>query len=445
MPSREPNGHVHRELAATVIPKGSDMRAHITVILSITFCFLAHAQSVKTIEKVVGFHNIDVFDGTRRIRRVNVVVVDGMIRAIGAQVSLPAQAEIVEGKGKTLLPGLFDSHTHLGEKFVQQFLRDALDMGITTELEMGGSPVSLEVRKQGCADCADFLTAGRVVTAPGGHPTQMGGPPIPTLSESDDAHIQAFVDARIAEGSDYIKIIDEHRFPTLTSIQLQGIVVAAHRRNTMAIAHIGSQREAVACLQAGVDGLAHVFADSPPDANFASLVTRHHAFVITTLTVFESLSAGLNPRWWEKDSWMGRRLTPTMKSSLSLRLPAWPDIHRNYAEQVVAQLHTPGVPLLAGTDSPAPGLAHGPSLHRELELLVDSGLSPSEALTAATFTPARVFGFHDRGRVAVGLRADLLLVRGDPTSDIRAVHNILGVWKLGTRYYPDEPEGSRGH
>jgi len=222
------------------------MRAHITVILSITFCFLAHAQSVKTVEKVVGFHNIDVFDGTRMIRGVNVVVVDGIIRAIGAQVSLPAQADI-------LLPGLFDSHTHLGEKFVQQFLRDALDMGITTELEMGGSPVSLEVRKQGCADCADFLTAGTVVTAPGGHPTQMGGPPIPTLSESDDAHIQAFVDSRLAEGSDYIKIIDEHRFPTLTSVQIQGIVVAAHRRNKMAIAHIGSQREAVECLQAGVE------------------------------------------------------------------------------------------------------------------------------------------------------------------------------------------------
>ena len=156
-------------------------------------------------------------------------------------------------------------------------------------------------------------------------------------------------------------------------------------------------------------------------------------------------SAGLNPRWWENESWIGHRLTPTMKSSLSLHLPAWPDIHRNYAEQVVAQLHTAGVPLLAGTDSPAPGLAHGPSLHRELELLVDSGLSPSEALTAATFTPATVFGFHDRGRVAVGLRADLLLVRGDPTTDIRAVHNIVGVWKLGTRYYPEGPEGSRGH
>ena len=86
------------------------------------------------------------------------------------------------------------------------------------------------------------------------------------------------------------------------------------------------------------------------------------------------------------------------------------------------------------SDAPAPSLVHGLSLHRELELLVCSGLTPLEALVAATSEPARAFGFHDRGRIAVGKRADLLLINGDPTVNITATRDIVGVWKLGVRY-----------
>ena len=358
-----------------------------------------------------------------------------MLLAVAIPQTVLAQAP-ASSKSTVGFPGLIDSHTHLGEMLVRDFVQDALKFGVTTELEMGGSAESLKVRREGCTDCAALLTAGTVVTAPNGHPTQMGGSPIPTLPQADDAHVQAFVDARIAEGSDYIKIIDEHHFPTLSTAQIDAIVVAAHRRNKMAIAHVGTQKEAVECVQAGVDGLAHIFADSSPEPGFAQLVANHHAFVIPTLTVFESLSAGSDKRWWEKESGLAARLTPTMKNTLSIRLPPWPNIHLQYAEQAVARLHEAGIPLLAGTDAPGPGMAHGASLHRELELLVQSGLSPSEALTAATFTPARQFGLHDRGRVAVGLRADLVLVGGDPTADIQALHEIDGVWVLGKRNLP---------
>ena len=105
-----------------------------------------------------------------------------------------------------------------------------------------------------------------------------------------------------------------------------------------------------------------------------------------------------------------------------------------HAQAAVGALRRAGVPVLAGTDAPSPGLAHGLSLHRELELLVLSGLTPSEVLSSATSEPARAFGFHDRGRIAEGLRADLLLVNGDPTVDIRATRDIVGVWKLGVQY-----------
>jgi hypothetical protein len=101
------------------------------------------------------------------------------------------------------------------------------------------------------------------------------------------------------------------------------------------------------------------------------------------------------------------------------------------AVQTVRQLRAAGVPLLAGTDAPNPGTGHGASLHRELELMVRAGLTPTEALRSATSVSARAFALGDRGRIAPGLRADLVLVNGDPTTDITRTRDIVGVWKRG--------------
>ena len=84
------------------------------------------------------------------------------------------------------------------------------------------------------------------------------------------------------------------------------------------------------------------------------------------------------------------------------------------------QLKAANVLILAVTDAPNPGTMHGASIHRELELLVQAGLTPLEALASATSVPAAIFGLADRGRIAPALRADLLLVQGDPTADIQA-------------------------
>ncbi|GAA3131279.1 hypothetical protein GCM10020255_005080 [Rhodococcus baikonurensis] len=98
------------------------------------------------------------------------------------------------------------------------------------------------------------------------------------------------------------------------------------------------------------------------------------------------------------------------------------------------RLYEAGVDVLAGTDAAAvgvPGTAHGVSMHGELELLVDCGLSPAAALRAATLLPAKRFGLDDRGRIALGLQADLVLVDGDPTTDVRQTLSIEGVWRRG--------------
>jgi imidazolonepropionase-like amidohydrolase len=397
-------------------------------------------------EKPLVFRNVDVFDGSRLIRNTTVLVRDGMVRAVGQDIPIPSFAEVVDGKGKTLLPGLIDAHVHFGLSQGEQFLRDALNFGVTTELEMWGSDASIALRNKITAgsikDVADLRTAGTGITVPRGHPTQMGGPPFPTLGPTDD--VQAFVDARIAEGGDYIKIIYEHAFPTLTKQQLEDVVAAAHRRNRLVVVHVTTQRDARDAIAAGVDGLVHIFADSMPEPDFGKFAAEHHVFVIPTLSVVEALTQTSTKSWWQDQPKLTPYITPLMRQMLERKFPPGFGANRKLAnaQAAVVALRRAGVSILAGTDAPAPGMAHGLSLHHELELLVLSGLTPIEALASATSETARAFGFHDRERIAVGTRADLLLVNGDPTVNITATRDIAGVWKLGVRYSRYDSERS---
>ena len=110
------------------------------------------------------------------------------------------------------------------------------------------------------------------------------------------------------------------------------------------------------------------------------------------------------------------------------------------AYDTVRQLVAAGVPVLAGSDAPNPGTAHGVSLHRELELLVQAGLTPEQALAAATSAPAKAFHLKDRGRIAPGMRADLVLVAGDPLKDVRDTRNLVRIWKGGVPFERPVPQ-----
>ncbi|MCM3870121.1 MAG: amidohydrolase family protein [Pyrinomonadaceae bacterium] len=398
---------------------------------------LSGSITAQQAEKPVVFRNVDVFDGSRLIRNTTVLVRDGMVRAIGKDIPIPSFAEVIDGKGKTLLPGLIDAHVHIGSYQPEQWLRDALNFGVTTELEMWGSDESRALRNKitddGIKDMADLRTAGTGITVPRGHPTQMGGPPLPTLGPGDD--VQKFVDARIGEGGDYIKVIYEHAYPTLTKQQLEDVVAAAHRRNRLVVVHVTTQREAHEAIASGADGLAHIFADSMPEPGLAKFAAERNVFVIPTLSVVEAATGTSTKPWWQ-DPKVSSFITPAMRANLERKFPPGfrPDLKFANAVAAVSALRRAGVSILAGTDAPAPSLVHGLSLHHELELLVLSGLTPLEALAAATSEPARAFGFHDRGRIGVGVRADLLLINGDPTANITATRDIVGVWKLGVRY-----------
>ena len=381
-----------------------------------------------------------VFDGEAVLPRASVLIRNGRIAAIGRRVAPPEGATVVDGTGKTLLPGLIDAHAHA----YGTALRDALVMGVTTELDMFTDIATADQLRRdeeygNGEGRADLRTAGTLATAPGGHGTEYGMA-IPTIAVPAEA--QAFVDARIAEGSDYIKIVydDGHAYglsmPTLDRATLTALVEAAHRRGKLAVVHVGDLRSAREALEAGADGLAHLFVDTSPDPGFGKLAASKKAFVIPTLSVLESVAWRDGGAKLAADPRVAPFVLPENERNLKQTFPrreGGPP--RSYAAAVamVRQLEAAGVAILAGTDAPNPGTAHGATIHGEMKLLVEAGLTPTEALRAATSAPAKAFGLDDRGRIAVGKRADLVLVRGDPTSDVGATRDIVAVWKRGVR------------
>ncbi|RDZ29090.1 amidohydrolase [Lysobacter silvisoli] len=387
----------------------------------------------------VAIRDVRVFDGQRMQPATTVLVRDGRIAAIGPQLQIPAGVPVVDGRGGTLLPGLIDAHTHsFGEA-----RRDALRFGVTTELDMFTDHRLLPAagkERQSLArtDRADLWSAGTLVTAKGGHGSEYGLA-IPTLD--DPAQAEAFVRERIAEGSDYIKLVVDNgaaytgkpRIPTLSDAAMQATIVAAHRHDKRALVHVAQVGDARKVIDAGADGLIHIYSDRVADDELVAAIKRRDAFVTPTLSVMATLSRAGEGAKLAADPRIAPMLQPAQKDALNQTFPLPQHIahHLPNALENVRRLHAAGVTLLAGTDAGNPGTTHGASQHAELALLVQAGLSPVEALRAATSAPAQRFGLSDRGRIAAGLRADLVLVDGDPSADITATRAIRAVWKNG--------------
>lgn len=380
--------------------------------------------------------DVRIFDGDAVIEHGSVLVRGGLIAAVGKRIVPPPGAEVIDGAGKTLLPGLIDGHVHVSDSAKVAgplALEQAALYGVTTMLEMGtADPVTyrgfksdLKAGKYPLA--ADLFTAGVPATVPNGHgdPRHLN----PTLTRPEQA--DGWVADRVKDGSDYIKIMQEtfgehgRNIPTLDDATIQAIVVAAHKRGKLTVAHTLEQFRAKNVISDGVDGLAHISPYNPPDADFGTFMKAHHAFQSTNLISYAppAFKAAL-----AADPDLRPLMPGYMIDGLEHARP-FPDAHHDYSMAALKLLVKAGVPIIAGTDI---GYPYAPLLHAELAIMTqDGGMSPIAALRAATSTPASIYHLADRGRIAKGLRADLLLMAGDPTRDILATRHIVRVWLHG--------------
>lgn len=394
--------------------------------------------------------NAQVFDGTTSLGVVTVVVADGTITSILPPAEhTPDADEVVDARGGTLLPGLVDAHVHLrGAGNLGQDLRH----GVTTVLDMFSAPPQFTAMLRGRAarrdDEADLRSSGLMAGAADGWPAVMLPPDpsgwrMPGLSGPGDA--DTFVRDRAREGSDYLKVFVENAAdvsrPTLAPETVAAVTAAARRRGLLTVAHAPTVWATRTAREAGVDVLTHLPLDGALEGDLSGLV------VSPTLTMMRALTDPASAADLLADPRLTRRLPRRVVDALAAGdrggLPTSSAVGASYdhAEANLRRLREAGATILAGTDAnDVPGRAaavlHGASMHLELELLVRAGMSPVEALHAATAAPARVFGLADRGRIAVGARADLLLVDGDPLTDVTATRDVRRVWRAGVGLDP---------
>ncbi|MGI5399330.1 amidohydrolase family protein [Streptomyces sp. CA-135486] len=395
-----------------------------------------------------------VFDGEKPLGVTTVLVEGGHIARIGGDA--PAGAEIVDGSGATLLPGLIDAHVHTS----RDALALALRFGVTTELEMQGTNTR-DNRAHISEDdaVADVRSSGFGITPPGGHPSELfpegfrpgpppgakpaGEPPLMPFSTTPEEAV-AFIPQLIERGSDYIKFmvddgsVEGHPgLPMLDQATLNAGVAEAKKHGMLTIAHALTMDATRMAIEAGIDGLAHLFMDQPHTDEIINLVKTAGVFVVPCVVLNASMM-GITGSDLADDPRVATRLDADWDKALRSAFGHYPQGKIEDVLATVKALADAGVDLLAGTDVSLPlpflgGLAHGASVHHELQYLVQAGLTPAQALRAATATTARRFGLEDRGRIAEGMRADLLLIDGDPTSTISDTLNTRAIWRRGTR------------
>ncbi len=362
--------------------------------------------------------NVRVFDGSGLTAAKDVVIDGGLITSVGDPGTGPVHEQAVDGAGGVLLPGLIDCHVHLdGRAQLELCAR----WGVTTVCDMGTRDVHALDALRALPGLPTVLRAGVPASAPGGtHVAKMGFPADSAVP--DPAQAARFVADQVAAGSDFVKIIvEDPKIPGTKALPpptLAALVVAAHEAGRLVVAHAVTRAAIRLAADAGVDVVTHAPLDGVLAEDLVAELTDRGTVLIPTLTMMRGAADSLNAK-------------VSMKILSGLHIA--PRLDYANAEGTVTAFHRAGATVLAGTDANNEPLVparppHGEAMHEELARLVASGLSPVEALRAATVLPATVFGLADRGGVSPGLRADLLLVRGDPTTDISATRDVVASW-----------------
>ncbi|HEU4388611.1 MAG TPA: amidohydrolase family protein [Blastocatellia bacterium] len=421
----------------------------------------ATAQQLKAITGVT------VIDGTNRspIRDAVVIIESNRIKQVGSRsrTTVPVNAEVIDGTGKFLIPGLTDMHNHVltgTTRWPQDRkvnLRLLLAYGVTTvfnpTLPIAEHKALKAATAQAEGPYARFYSTGPSISVKGDDFAAFNGSPTP---ETEEEAIKA-VRGLKAAGVDAIKVVNDDlswckntRAPLMRREVLIAVVSEAHKLGLKVYAHAPVLSLAKEFLKAGGDGLLHGIIDEPVDQEFIRLMKRNNAFYVATLSMFEDVAdvSGWMRRQAEFDE---RKLFPQAVYD-AFTNPASPRYFKSPLNNTartrellptlranLKKVSDAGIPIVAGTDAGYFGVLLGISSQLELTLMVESGLKPEEAIRAATITPARVLGTaKDSGSVEAGKFADMVILDRNPLSDIGNLRYVHRVIKAGVVYNPSE-------
>jgi len=407
----------------------------------------ASNETATPVEKLIAFAGATIIDGTGAAPIENGVLLvrDGRIEAVGAaaEVPIPAGAERINVRERTIIPGLINTHGHVGdtlglesghyseENVLRQLALNAR-YGITTINSLGDDQaIAAQIRGAESSpdlDRARLLFAGPVVTA--------------ASPEEARRRVNEIVELR----PDFIKIRVDDNLGTSNKMPpevYEAVIDAAHDNDLPLASHLYYLDDAKALLRAGSDFIAHSVRDRPVDQGLIDLLVENDACYSATLTrevstyVYEGV-----PEFFE-DPFFLAEADPAVVEELED-----PDRQESVRNSASAQAYKEGLPLALanlkaladggvtiamGTDSGPPARFQGYFEHLELELMAEAGLTSMQILVASTGDAARCIGRDDLGTLEAGKLADLVVLTEDPLRDITNTRTIESVWISGNR------------
>jgi imidazolonepropionase-like amidohydrolase len=424
--------------------------AIVATLLALGLTARAHAQ-------VTAFVDGRVIDGTGKvIERGTVVVRDDRIVEVGAAASVrvPDGATRVDLRGKTLMPGIVNAHGHLsaveglrtGAEFytranLERQLRAYATYGVTTVFSLGDDQPDA------------FALRAEQATAPPGRARVFVGGPIVNADTAEDARAQT--DKVVALKPDLIKIRVDDNLGTSKKMPAEAWRATLERSKAAKLplaAHIYYLADATALAQAGTEFIAHSVRDLPVDQAFLSAMKAINACYSPTLMREVSTFVYDRTPPWTTDPFFRRGYSAAIAGELAdparhARIkasPAWAQGQKYKAGLEIAKanlkrVHDAGIRIAFGTDTGPAARFQGFFEHLELEMMVDAGLTPMQALVSATGAAADCWGMAGRiGSIAAGAAADLLVLSANPLERIANTRAIDAIYIGGRRFDPPQ-------
>ena len=420
------------------------------------------------------FKNARIIDGIAKSPiEKGMMIVDGdRFTFVGPanKMKAPAGARVVDLGGKTVMPGMINAHGHVGliangknsadaytRENVQNQLLQYEKFGVTSICSLGlNRDLVYDIRadqKQGKVPGATLYTAGRGIGVPD------AAPPVP--SQPDQVYRPTTVDEAKADVTDigthhpdFLKIwVDDvyGKFPKMKPEVYAAVIKAGHNGGLHVAAHVFYLADAKMLADDGIDAFAHSIRDQPIDKELLNSMSNAGTFQVATFTVDESsFIFAENPAIMD-DAFFKAAVPPETQAMLhspeyKAKVTGDPNTPKNKAALAMGMknlmiLHDAGMPISFGTDSGAqPVRIPGWAEHHELELMVRAGLTPMEAITAATHGAASMLQiFPEKGSLTPGKIADFLVLADNPLKDIRNTRKLVSIWHNGKEVQPAVP------